>query len=43
MSLLQIDMTRVVEISPQVRQELTLFYIVNIMSADVLETQGARA
>ena len=33
-------MTKVLEILPQVRQEL--FYIVNIMGADVLVMQGAR-
>ena len=38
-------MMQVVEILLQVRQELTyqVFYIVNIMGADVLATQGARA
>ena len=37
------DMTQVIEILPGVRQELNLFYIVNIMGADVLTMQGARA
>ena len=37
-SFLHIDMTQVVEILPQVRQEHYLFYIVNIMAADVLAT-----
>ena len=37
-------MTRVVKIIPHARQELTYFaYIVNVMGADVLATQGARA
>ena len=36
-------MTQVAEILPRVRQELYLFCIVNIMGADVLATQGARA
>ena len=36
------DMTQVVEILPQVRQTLT-YSTVNIMSADVLVTQGTRA
>ena len=35
MSFLHTDMTQVVEILPQVRQELNLSYIVNIMGADV--------
>ena len=35
-------MPEVVEIFPRVRQELTYFYIFNIMGADVLATQGAR-
>ena len=43
MSFLHTDMTQVIEILPHVRQELNLFYIVNIMGADVLATQGARA
>ena len=43
MSFLHIDMMQVVEILPQVRQELNLLYIVNIMGADVLATQGAKA
>ena len=44
MSFLHIDMTQLVEILPQVRQGPTyLFYIVNIMVADVLATKGARA
>ena len=43
MSFLHIDMTHVVEILPQVRQELYLFYMVSIMGAEVLATQGARA
>ena len=37
-SFLHIDTTQVVEIFPQIRQEPTLFYIVNIMAADVLAT-----
>ena len=49
MSFFHIDMAQVVEILPQVWQELTYstraywFYIVNIMGAYVLGTQGARA
>ena len=52
MSFLHIDMTQVVEILPQVRQELTystysqyppILHTVNIMGADVLVMQGARA
>ena len=42
MSFLHTEMTQVVEILPQLRQDY-LFYIVNIMGADVLATQGARA
>ena len=42
-SFLHIDKAQVVQIVSQVRQGLTLFYIVNIMGADVLLTQGARA
>ena len=42
MSLHHIDMTQVVEILPRVRQELT-YSALNIMVADVLVTQGARA
>ena len=41
MSFLHIDVVQVVEILSHVRQELT--YIVNIMDADVLATQEARA
>ena len=37
MSLLHIDMTKVLKILPQVREGAT-FYIVNIMAADVLAT-----
>ena len=37
------DTTQVAEVFPQVRQVLTQFYIVNIMGADVLTTQEARA
>ena len=40
-SLLHTNKTQVVEIPPRVRQGL--FYIINIMAADVLATQGARA
>ena len=43
MSFLHIDIIQVVEILPQVWQDLNLFYIINIMGADVLATQGARA
>ena len=42
MSLLHINMTQVVEVLPRVRQELT-YSALNIMVADVLVTQGARA
>ena len=42
-SFLHSDMAQVVELLSRVRQELNLFYIVNSMGADVLETQGARA
>ena len=42
MSFRHIDMTQVVEILPQVRQECTCS-TVNIMGADVLATQGTRA
>ena len=38
-----IGMTQVVEILGRVRPRTHLFYIVNIMGADVLATQGARA
>ena len=41
-SFLHVDMTQVVEILPQVRRTY-LSYMVNIMGADVLATQGARA
>ena len=41
MLLLNIEMKQLAEILPQVRQEH--FNIVNIMGADVLATQGARA
>ena len=34
MSFLHISMTQVVHIIPQVRQELNVFFIVNIMGAD---------
>ena len=44
MPFFHIDITQVVEILPQVSKIRTyLFYIVNIMGADVLPTQGARA
>ena len=44
MSFLHTNKTQVVEIPPRVRQGPTrLFYIINIMAADVLATQGARA
>ena len=42
-SFLHTDKSQVAEILPHVRQELNLFYIANIMGADVLATQGARA
>ena len=42
MSFLHIDMTRVVGILPQIRQELT-YSTVSIMGADVLAMQGASA
>ena len=42
MSFLHIDMIQVVEILPQIRQGPT-HYLVNIMAAGVLATQGARA
>ena len=42
MLFLHIDMTQVVEILPQARQDLPILYV-NIMAADVLVTQGARA
>ena len=41
MSFLHIDMTQVIEILSQ-RTRTYLFYIVNIMGADVLAMQGAR-
>ena len=41
MSYLHIDLTQVFEILPQVWQEL--FYMINVMGADVLASQGARA
>ena len=41
MSFLHIDMTQVVEILPQIGQGYPI-YIVNIMAAGVLATQGAR-
>ena len=43
MSFLHIDMTQVVEILVQIRQGPTKFYLVNIMAAGVLATQGAMA
>ena len=43
MSFLHIDMTQVIEILPQVKTRSYLIYIVNIMGADVLATQGARS
>ena len=44
MSSLYIDMSQEVEILPRIRQGPTyLFCIVNIMAADDLATQGARA
>ena len=43
MSLLQVDMTHVVEILSQIRLNTFLSYIVNIMAADVLATNGAKA
>ena len=43
MSILLIGIIQVVEILPQIRQGPTYFYIVNIMTADVLAIQGARA
>ena len=39
---LHIDISHVVEILPQARQELT-YFTVNTMGADVLTTQGAKA
>ena len=42
MSFLRTDKTQVVEIPPRVRQG-PVYYIINIMAADVLATQGARA
>ena len=42
MLFIHIDFTRVVKILPEVRQGF-LFYVVNILSADVLVTQGAKA
>ena len=44
MTFLHSDMTRVVEILPQVRQGTTyIFYIVNVMAADILATQESKA
>ena len=43
MSFLHVDMTKVVEILPMVRQELIFFYMVNIMVADALAPCVARA
>ena len=43
MSFLHIDLTQVVEILPQVRQGGLTYPTVDIMAADVLATQGARA
>ena len=41
-SFLYIDMTQVVEILPQITQEPTYSYKVNIMAADVLATPGSQ-
>ena len=43
LSFLHTDMTQVVEILSWCKTRTCLFYIVNIMGADVLVTQGARA
>ena len=44
MSLLNNDMTQVVEILPLTsKKRINLFYIVNIMGADIMATQGAGA
>ena len=43
MLFLHIDMTQVVEIFPQVRWEFIYTTSVNIISADQVVTQGARA
>ena len=44
MLLFHIDMSQVVKVLPQLRQELAyIFYIVNIIDVDVLVMQGARA
>ena len=43
MSFLHIDMPKIIEMIPRIRPGLNLFYIVNIMFADVFATQGARA
>ena len=43
MSFFHTEMTKVVEILPQVRQGPTYFTSVSIMAADVLARQGARA
>ena len=43
MSFLHIDMAQVLEMLPQSKTITYLFYIVNIMGADVLATQGGRA
>ena len=42
-SFLQIDMQQVVEILPSCKIGTYLFYIVNIMGADILVMQGVRA
>ena len=43
MSFLHTDMLKIIEILPRIRPGLNLFYMVNIMFADVLAMQGARA
>ena len=43
MSFLHTTETRVVEIPPRVIHRTCLFYIINIMAADVLAMQGAKA
>ena len=43
MSFLHIDMTQVVETLPHFETRTYLFYIVNIMAADDLAMQGAKA
>ena len=43
MSFLHIDMAQVLKMLPQSKTITYLFYIVNIMGADVLATQGGRA